>query len=163
MNKILELIKKDQRNILKFKDKKISLDELKILNSEISKVFLELIKIRGFPYKNTTEPDTYKAAITLSLHLHKNDLEILFENIKNSTKKMIDSSDMAYLQDRVLVNKGKKQLYGTNFEWNAGGEIIFKPIEDIKNVNKRRAEVGLCTLDEYKEFIKGKRDSVFKT
>jgi hypothetical protein len=37
-------------------------------------------------------------------------------------------------------------LYG---EWNEGAADGFNPIEDIENVDKRRAELGLCTLEDY--------------
>ena len=48
--------------------------------------------------------------------------------------------------DRVLVGEGKRQLYGTQFD----GHMEPLPIEDEKNVDKRRAEVGLPPLAEYK-------------
>lgn len=42
----------------------------------------------------------------------------------------------------------KTQLYG---EFNNEGDwsVEFNPIEDIKNVDKRRAALGLCSLKDY--------------
>jgi hypothetical protein len=48
--------------------------------------------------------------------------------------------------DRVLVGEGKRQLYGTQFD----GHMEPLPIEDAENVDKRRAEMGLPPLAEYK-------------
>lgn len=48
--------------------------------------------------------------------------------------------NLAYLEDRMLVRRGKKQLYGSQFK--AGGKGYF-PIADIEHLNERRAYVGL--------------------
>ncbi len=67
-------------------------------------------------------------------------------------------SSYALLLDRVLVGDLKPQIYGTQAkrfeEWN-GQEPVLEPIEDEKNVDKRRAEVGLPPLVEYREMLKG--------
>lgn len=63
-----------------------------------------------------------------------------------------DPSDLAYLVDRVLVAEGKPQIYGTQLGIDADGEITPRtPIEDEVNVDARRAEVGLGTLEAYYE------------
>lgn len=51
-----------------------------------------------------------------------------------------------YDRQRIYVDGLKTQLYG---EWNEWGSGEFAPIEDIQNVDKRRAELGLCTLEKY--------------
>jgi hypothetical protein len=56
----------------------------------------------------------------------------------------------ALLQDRILVNNGKKQLYGTQIRYNKETNTAQPfPIEDPKNVDKRRKAVGLSTLKAY--------------
>ena len=59
-------------------------------------------------------------------------------------------SPRTYIQwldrQRIYVNKMKTQIYG---EWNDMGTGEITPIEDIENVDKRRAEFGLCTLEQY--------------
>lgn len=60
---------------------------------------------------------------------------------------------LALLTDRVLLAEGKKQLYGTQFEVK-DGEFVPLPIEDEVNVDARRKEVGLDTLEEYKQQLK---------
>jgi hypothetical protein len=57
---------------------------------------------------------------------------------------------LAYLTDRVLAGEGKKQLYGTQFT-TKDGRLEPRPIEDEANVDKRRAEVGLAPLAEYRK------------
>lgn len=57
--------------------------------------------------------------------------------------------NLAYLTDRILINEGKPQVYGTQIT----DEGTPYPIEDEEHVNERREEVGLCTLEEYLEWI----------
>ncbi|MGH2445533.1 MAG: DUF6624 domain-containing protein [Candidatus Limnocylindria bacterium] len=63
-----------------------------------------------------------------------------------------DPGDLAYLIDRVRVADGEPQVYGTQVMMDESGELISRtPIEDEANVDARRAEVGLGTLEEYYE------------
>ena len=62
-------------------------------------------------------------------------------------------SDLALLQDRVLMRQGKKQIYGSQVVFNKTGGQEFYPIEDEKNVNIRRAKVGLQPLEEYAKYF----------
>lgn len=55
--------------------------------------------------------------------------------------------DIAYLEDRVRINSGQPQLYGTQFRWTADNKPI-QNIEDRENVDQRRAKMGLNTLAE---------------
>lgn len=58
--------------------------------------------------------------------------------------------DLAYLTDRVRVAEGLPQVYGTQVEVTPEGEIRPRtPIEDEANVDARRAEAGLSTLEAY--------------
>jgi hypothetical protein len=58
----------------------------------------------------------------------------------------------AWITDRWLTQNGKLQLYGTLFssELNPDGSRtnLLMPVEDFKNLNKRRAEIGLQSIEE---------------
>lgn len=56
--------------------------------------------------------------------------------------------EFALLVDRVEVNRGRPQIYGSQIEMR-NGKYTLSPIKDEINVNKRRAEVGLQPLEEY--------------
>lgn len=58
-------------------------------------------------------------------------------------------ADMATMEDRILVRQGKKQRYGTQSKYVDGKKTLL-PIEDEKNVNKRRKSVGLKRLKNTK-------------
>jgi hypothetical protein len=51
--------------------------------------------------------------------------------------------DLPYLIDRILIKKKQPQLYGTQI-WSGG---TYQPIEDVENLNNRRASMYLEPLD----------------
>ena len=56
---------------------------------------------------------------------------------------------LAYLVDRVRMNEGREQLYGTQMHAELNGPVVPWPIEDPDNVDQRRADVGLGPLADY--------------
>jgi hypothetical protein len=61
---------------------------------------------------------------------------------------------LAMLEDRVLISQGKKQIYGSQVETDKNTQkLIFFPIEDESNVNKRRTSVGLPPIEEYAKMM----------
>lgn len=63
--------------------------------------------------------------------------------------KNADGSNYGLLTDRVKINRGEKQIYGTQVTYNAQGQAYPKSLVDSVNVNKRRAEVGLDPIEQY--------------
>jgi uncharacterized protein DUF6624 len=62
--------------------------------------------------------------------------------------------DYAYLLDRVRMNQGKPQVYGTQFTSGADGKLVLHPIDDPEHVDKRRRAVGLPSMAEYEKKIR---------
>jgi len=60
----------------------------------------------------------------------------------------LSQSDLALLIDRVEMFNHRPQIYGSQIQ-RIGGKFVFYQIKDEKNVNKRRAEVGLEPIEEY--------------
>ena len=56
---------------------------------------------------------------------------------------------LAYLTDRILIDEGKPQRYGTQGRALENGEIVPYPIEDEGHVNDRRTALGLNSIEEY--------------
>lgn len=59
------------------------------------------------------------------------------------------ASNLALMQDRILMRQGKNQIYGSQVVYSKTGEQMFYPIEDEKNVNIRRAQMGLQPIEDY--------------
>ncbi|MBD2023826.1 DUF6624 domain-containing protein [Leptolyngbya sp. FACHB-711] len=61
----------------------------------------------------------------------------------------VDATTVAYLEDRVRVNEGRPQLYGTQYYEDEQGVFGPRPIEQPDEVDERRRAVGLEPLAEY--------------
>ncbi len=73
-------------------------------------------------------------------------LPMLQRSVDDSESRPVD---LAYLKDRVLMRQGKKQIYGSQVVFSKTGAPEFSPIEDEKNVNARRSQLGLGPIEEY--------------
>ena len=49
------------------------------------------------------------------------------------------AKDYAYLLDRVRMNQGKPQVYGTQFISRADGKFVLYPVEDAEHVDEAHA------------------------
>ena len=67
--------------------------------------------------------------------------------------KNADGRNFGLLTDRVKINSGEKQIYGTQVRYNSLGQAYPMPLDDSVNVNKRREEVGLQPLEEYLDIM----------
>ena len=67
--------------------------------------------------------------------------------------------EFAKIQDRILVNTGKPQIYGMQFQYNEDRQLEPFPIQDPEYVDQRRKEIGLEPL---KDYLKRKIDYDFK-
>jgi hypothetical protein len=73
---------------------------------------------------------------------------------KAATDGDLRKGDLALLIDRVRVGNNEKQVYGSQLESLNGGGYELKPIENYEEVNIKRKEVGLGTLEEYLKTMK---------
>ena len=56
---------------------------------------------------------------------------------------------LALLEDRVAMRSGKKQIYGSQINFDQAGVAHVFPIEDPDHVDQRRASMGLPPLADY--------------
>jgi len=52
-------------------------------------------------------------------------------------------ADLAYLTDRVLMNRGEPQLHGTQYRQVRDGPLELWPVRDPAGLDARRAALGL--------------------
>ena len=55
--------------------------------------------------------------------------------------------------DRLRLHQGKKQLYGTGFEFK-DGKMVLSPTEDVPDLDKRRSRIGLPPMSEAIKMMK---------
>jgi hypothetical protein len=110
----------------------------------------EVVAKHGWPGKSLVGADGARAAWLLVQHA---DPDVAFQrrcldSVNKLPRGEVEAEHLAYLTDRVLLNEGKKQRYGTMLR-REDGKLVPKPIEDEANVDKRRGELGLPPLAEY--------------
>jgi hypothetical protein len=57
--------------------------------------------------------------------------------------------ELAFLRDRVLVNEGQEQVYGTQIAGVRDGRPLPWPCVEPERMDERRVEVGILPFDEY--------------
>jgi len=100
----------------------------------------------GWPTRKMVGANGVHAAFIILQHANRDPLK------KSYAAGDIKGNSIALLTDRVLVGEGKPQLYGTQANI-INGEAIYNEIEQPKNLDKRRAELGLCPHAQYKEMM----------
>lgn len=81
------------------------------------------------------------------------------ENVLREMKIAVDANkasvnDYAYLVDRVQINTGQLQIYGTQLEWNTDKKsYVPKAVMDLEQLNTRRKSVGMESIESYIEFM----------
>lgn len=112
---------------------------------------VEIYEEYGWPGKGLVGEDGAEAAWIIFQHnigepeMFRRFLPIL-EN--EAEKREIEPSWYAKTVDRIRVFEGKPQIYGTNFDWDEGGNLSPWPIENPETVNNRRKKVGLPPIKE---------------
>ncbi len=150
MFNLLELLKSDQENIKQFVAGSITKEEFAKEQDLIIRKFEEFLDENGFPYKNKFGEDLYKAGIALSLHSSPKLMRRVLALLENATSEQLDLPHKAYLIDKLRVLEGEKQIYGTQFKRLENGSIEFLPIADQETIDEKRKQVGLPTLEDYR-------------
>ena len=65
-----------------------------------------------------------------------------------------DSKHAAYLDDRIAYNERRPQKYGTQFDWDANGEMNPHPVDDFKAVDRRRQALGMTPFAQHIAYVK---------
>ncbi len=160
----LKRMYREDQNAQNFDLEKLSLkkytDSMNIEFDKICKkniiVVKKYYKDYGFPGIKENGKET---ALNFWLIVQHADNDVEFQKkILISMKKLFKSNNVnkrnyAFLFDRIKKNEQKPQLYGTQMIWDSNGIHTPYNLESPKEVNKRRLEMDLGTIEEYlKEF-----------
>ena len=77
-------------------------------------------------------------------------------------KKGAPAPHLAYLEDRVRVNQGRPQLYGTQFRLNKLGKLTLWKIENRKQLDIKRKRIGLEPIALYRKRMLSKTVTIKK-
>lgn len=143
---------------------KYSLDTKQITNEGVVTVdaknrnrLKEIFNEFGFPNRKLIGKDAMYGIFLIIQHSDgdKEWQKSQLKNIKTAVKNGdMDGQSYAYLFDRIRFNNGEKQLYGTQFSnVDPINKIVeLAATEDLKNLDKRRREIGLMPIAMYKKF-----------
>lgn len=113
------------------------------------KELMRLLEVYGWP---TATAVTEVAAAGAALIINHSDHETrqrYFPLLEEAFEKG-EAQPLRYakMQDRLLVEEGKKQRFGTQWHFEGSKKVPW-PIEDPEHVDRRRAEIGLNPLHKY--------------
>ena len=129
--------------------------QVSVINKKIEKLdatdlatFLEFEKKYGFPKTSIYGAKASNAAFLIIQHSDPATIQKYFKIIKKlAEKKEAALPNVALMQDRILMDKKKKQLYGTQYVSGTtatGIDTVYVyAIKDLKNIDKRRKKMGL--------------------
>jgi hypothetical protein len=134
-------------------------DEMHRVDAANTARLKEIVAERGWPGKSLVGREGALAAFLIAQHADADPAfqERCLELMRAMPPGEVSPGDIAYLTDRVRVNTGRKQLYGTQF-WFEGGVFAPRPIEDPDGLAERRAEAGLIPMEQYLEHMRGHGD-----
>jgi hypothetical protein len=113
----------------------------------------EFVSNNGYPGYNLVGKEGSHNFWLLVQHLDKwpdFQQKILIEMEKQVQLHNASPADFAYLTDRVRLNTGQQQVYGTQVTYNTDScQAIPRPLENPTSVNERRKSVELNSIETY--------------
>jgi hypothetical protein len=112
----------------------------------------EVVDARGWPSCADVGEDGASAAWLVAQHA---DFDVVFQErvvalmTERVQQGLADATELAYLEDRVAVNSGDAQRYGTQVRCVDGAPQPATPLVDEAAVDEVRRVVGLGSLEQY--------------
>lgn len=112
-----------------------------------------LISLHGWPRQNFVGQAQTRAAALVLVYSDVNIQKKYVMEIEKAVEyNEIEGRYFAIITDKILVSDGEKQLYGTKYWYNdSTGTYEIAPIENEIDVDKRRFELGMDSMDDYLE------------
>jgi hypothetical protein len=124
--------------------------EMEAVHQENAARLREIIAEHGWPHEEIAGEDGAKAAWLIAQHaigepdFQRQTLQLLH---KHAADGKIPAWHAAYLEDRIAVQEGRSQRYGTQWVDDIRDGLARPfPLEDPDRVNELRAAVGLAPL-----------------
>ena len=111
---------------------------------------VSIIETCGFPLKKEVSKEGILAIFLSLQHGTLLSREKYFPLLKEAALKgEIEMKFIAMMEDRILLDKGERQKYGTQLIQVNDGDFKLGSLEDPSNVNRRRPEVGLNNIQDF--------------
>jgi hypothetical protein len=105
----------------------------------------------GWPGRREFGDDGAGAAFLILQHaighpaLQRRGLALLLDAVPEGQANPLDA---AYLSDRIALFEGGEQIFGTQFDWDASGQLSPTRVREPELLDERRASVGLPPIAE---------------
>ena len=112
----------------------------------------EIVADVGWPGRALVGDEGADHAWLIAQHAdHQLDSQRLF---LDALREAVENGDaparhLAYLTDRVAMNEGRPQRFGTQVADVRDGEPVPWPVENLDSIDELRAQMGLPALSEY--------------
>jgi VWFA-related protein len=153
-DELLKLVNKSERVISRGIEGKLTNDALKKQVNEVrgesNARLCQILKESGWPTMAEVGKDGVSAMIYLVRSSRQPDLQAdLLPVIISAVKRgEADKGEVADLVDRIRVDAGRKQLFGTQVKI-ISGFLVLVPIEGEAQVDARRKQFGLAPLADH--------------
>ncbi|MFD2917126.1 DUF6624 domain-containing protein [Psychroserpens luteus] len=125
-------------------------DSVYLKNQKRAKEILDKYGFVGFDLAGENGSRNFWMVAQHSDHNPEFQKEVLKEMKKEVDKQNAISTNYGLLVDRVNLNTGQPQIYGTQVTYNMNnGQAYPKKLTDSINVNSRRKSIGLEPIEEY--------------
>ncbi|MBX9745689.1 MAG: hypothetical protein K2X34_02225 [Hyphomonadaceae bacterium] len=120
--------------------------EMEAVHNENAALLDDAFDAIGWPGRDKLGDDGAAAAFVILQHaigkpdIQRRGLALMLEQIPLGNANMLDA---AYLSDRIATLEGREQTFGTQFDWDANGQLSPAPTRDVAELDERRASVGL--------------------
>jgi len=157
VKEIVDMALKDQQMRFNHQNPKIKGKFDPTVDVSNAKRLNEIIDQFGWPTISKVGEEASYAAWLIAQHADHNVKfqEKCLEMMNNFKDGEIFPQNIAYLTDRIAVNKGLSQIYGTQFYKDRKGKIIPRKIKDIDNLGRRREMMGLESFEIYTKKMRG--------
>lgn len=125
--------------------------EMEAVHNENAALLLRAFDAIGWPGRRDYGDDGAGAAFLILQHaighpeLQRRGLALILDAIPEGQANPLDA---AYLSDRIAMFEGREQTFGTQFDWDANGQLSPAPVRDPETLDERRASVGLPPIAE---------------
>ncbi|MFE9013835.1 DUF6624 domain-containing protein [Streptomyces cyaneofuscatus] len=115
----------------------------------------EIMDEYGWPTAELVGEEAARAAWLIAQHadrqldVQRRALQLMQQAVSAGSAGSAGPRELAFLRDRVLVNEGRKQVYGTQIAGVKDGAPVPWPCEEPERMDELRAEVGIEPFDEY--------------
>ncbi|MCA6366407.1 MAG: hypothetical protein IM631_21440 [Cytophagales bacterium] len=112
---------------------------------------IQVIESYGWLSKKQVGATANQALFITIQHADSKIIEKYFPLLQNSALSNDSNlADMALMEDRILIDKGLPQKYGTQYKFDdAKKRFVFYELSNLKSVNKARRSVGLERIQKY--------------